>query len=274
MRVSLLQMNSQNDPGKNLAQAEALASRAVAEDRPDLILLPEYWSFLGDTPARKREHAETLPAPGQPGGPAYELMRRIAREQRIFVHGGSICEKEGPQLYNTTVVFDRTGAEIARYRKIHLFDVVTPDGKAYRESSTVGRGSAIVTYQADGLTVGVTICYDIRFGELYRELARQGAQLIMIPAAFTLMTGKDHWEVLVRARAVETQTYVLACGQTGTYPGPDGPRACYGHSMVVDPWGHVIARASDGVGWVTARIDPAYLAQVRAAIPVHQHRVL
>jgi deaminated glutathione amidase len=276
MKVTLLQINSQNDKAHNMAEVERLAKEAIASDAPDLIVLPEYWAFLGGSVEQKRANAEPLPPKGSgaEGGTAYEFMRRLAREHSVFVHGGSMHERDGEQLYNTTVVFDREGNEIARYRKIHLFDVTTPDGREYKESRVVGRGDELVTYDADGVNIGASICYDIRFGELYRGLAAKGAQMIMIPAAFTLMTGKDHWEVLARARAIETETYVLACGQTGTHMDNNQQRACYGHTLVVDPWGHVIAKASDGVGWVTARIDPSYLTKVRQEIPVHQHRVL
>lgn len=269
MKVTLLQMNSQNNKDANLRQAKSLFEAAVAADRPDLIVLPEMFPYHGGTLEGRRAAAETLP-----GGEAYRLMQTLAAQHRVHVHAGSVYEKDGDQYYNTTVAFDREGRERARYRKIHLFDVVTPDGTAYRESATVGRGQEIVTYDVDGMRVGCTICYDLRFAELYRALAERGAKIIMVPAAFTMMTGKDHWEVLLRARAIETQTYVCAPGQTGTYSDGNNTRACYGNSMVIDPWGHVIARAQDKVGFVSTRIDPAYLEDVRAKMPVHQHRVL
>jgi len=272
MRVSLIQMNSQDNKAQNMADAQALIERAVAEDRPDLVVLPEMWTSLSESIEAKRAAAEDLPAGNAAGGEAYELMRGLAAKHKIVLHGGSMLERAGEKFYNTTVAFDRDGRELARYRKIHLFDVDTPDGKSYRESSTVEGGSEIVTYKVAGRTFGCTICYDLRFPELYQLLAKQGAEAIFVPAAFTLQTGKDHWEVLLRARAIETETYVMAPGQCGTYAG--GKRANYGHSLVANPWGHVIAKAQDSVGHVTARLDFDYLASVRAAIPVDKHKKL
>ncbi len=269
MRISVLQMNSVNDMAANLEQARKLAAEAVREDRPDLLVLPEVWAFMGGTTPDRQASAEALP-----GGEAYKVLQDMARSHGVFVHGGSFFEREKDQVYNTTVAFDRGGNEIARYRKIHLFDVTAPDGRAYRESAVVGRGDRLVVYEAEGVKVGCTICYDLRFGELYRGLAARGAQVIMVPAAFTLQTGKDHWEVLLRSRAIETETYVAASAQWGAYPSGNEIRSCWGHSMIVDPWGHVLAQAQDSVGFATARIDLAYLGQVRQNIPVHEHRVL
>lgn len=277
MRVSVVQMNPGADKAANIAQAGALIEGAVASDRPDIVSLPEVWSCLGGDRAAKFAAAETLPAPGSnaPGGPAYEFLRATAREKRIHVHGGSIGERAGERLFNTTVVFDPQGGEIARYRKIHLFDITTPDGAGYRESATFGGGDAVVTYQAGGVTVGCAICYDIRFPELFLALRRAGAELIFLPAAFTRQTGQDHWEVLIRARAIETQCWFAAPAAWGRHlDGAGAPRFTYGHSLVCDPWGHVTARASDGTGWATARIDPALTARVRRDMPVLDHRRL
>ena len=170
------------------------------------------------------------------------------------------------------MVFDRDGRELARYRKLHLFDITTPDGKEYRESATFARGARVVTFDALGTRFGLSICYDLRFAELYLELAKAGAKVILVPAAFTLQTGKDHWEVLLRARAIETQTYVLAPAQWGRYA--NGGRANYGHSLIADPWGHVIAKAQDKVGYIAARLDLEEVERVRARMPCAQHRVL
>ena len=267
MKVALIQMNSQGDKGANLAEARRLIGRAVAEEAPRLVALPEVFTCLTLDPEERRRAAEPLG-----DGEAYHTLRELAATHRIYLHGGSLLERDGDRLYNTTVVFDPEGREIARYRKIHLFDVVTPDGKEYRESNSFGRGTEVVTFEADGVTFGLTICYDLRFAELFLALAERGARVILVPAAFTLQTGKDHWEVLLRARAIETQTYVLAPAQWGAYA--DGPRACYGHSLVAEPWGHVIAKAPDRVGYITARLDFEALERVRAGIPVAQHRVL
>ncbi|MBI3512767.1 MAG: carbon-nitrogen hydrolase family protein [Proteobacteria bacterium] len=273
-------MNTQENKSANLAQAEQLIDRAVAEDRPDLVLLPEMFTMLSENLEAKRAVAETLPAPdgttNAVPGEAYALLQNLAARHRVHVHGGSLLERAknegGDKFFNTSVAFDRDGREVARYRKIHLFDVVTPDGKVYAESANVGRGSEIVTYQLEGHTVGCSICYDVRFPELYQALAKQGAEIIVVPSAFTLQTGKDHWEPLLRARAIETETYVLAAAQCGSYA--NGNRTHYGHSLVADPWGHVIARAQDKVGFVTTRLDFTLLRDVRQRIPVHEHKVL
>lgn len=270
MKISLVQMNSVSDKPANLAAATALIERAVAEEGPDWVALPECFDFLGGQKADKFAAAETLG-----DGPAYRAMRELAARHRIYIHAGSILEKvDGEErLHNTTVVFNRDGHEIARYRKIHMFDIVTPDGVAYRESASFKPGDAVVTYEADGVTIGCAICYDLRFPYLFAKLIDRGAQMIVLPAAFTLQTGKDHWEVLCRARAIETETYFAAPAQTGAHQTGEDTRQTYGHSLIVDPWGHVIGRASDGPGLVSARLDLERVAKVRRQIPVRDHRV-
>jgi nitrilase len=276
MRVTVVQMNPGHDKAENIAQASRLAA-ATDADAPDVVSLPEMWSCLGGDRATKFAQAEELPPPGsnEPGGPAYEFLRGLARERRIHVHGGSIAEKARERLFNTTVVFDPQGEEIARYRKIHLFDIVTPDGTGYRESATFGSGSEIVTCAINGTKAGCAICYDIRFPELFLSLRRAGAELIFLPSAFTVQTGKDHWETLIRARAIETQCWFAAAATWGRHTDRSGePRYTYGHSLVCDPWGHVVAKASDGIGWTTARIDSALTERVRRDMPVLEHRKL
>ena len=202
-------------------------------------------------------------------------LRQAARTRGIHVHGGSMGEQAEDRLFNTTVVFDPQGSEVARYRKMHLFDITTPDGTGYRESSTYGGGQDVVTFDAAGVRVGLAICYDVRFPELFLALRRAGAELILLPAAFTVPTGRDHWEVLIRARAIETQCWMAAPATWGRHLDAKGePRATFGHSLVCDPWGHVVANVSDGVGWATARIDPALTARVRRDMPVLEHRRL
>jgi nitrilase len=269
MKLSLIQMNSVSDKAKNLAEAMRLIEEAVASERPDWVSLPEVFDWHGGSKADKIAAAETIP-----GGPAYEMAQNLARKHRIFVHAGSLFERaqDGERVHNTTVAFDREGREIARYRKIHLFDVTAPDGTPYNESATVAPGDALALYEADGVTVGCAICYDLRFPALFQALADRGATMIALPASFTLQTGKDHWEPLLRARAIETQCYVAASAQTGSFRQGNDTRWTYGHSMVVDPWGHVVARASDGVGIVSARIDPERVRKARELIPVHAHK--
>ncbi|MDD2875978.1 MAG: carbon-nitrogen hydrolase family protein [Acidiphilium sp.] len=273
LRLTVIQLAPGSDKARNIAQARGLIEAAVTQDRPDLVALPEIWTCLGGDRATKFAAAEALPEPGGQGGEAYEFLRDMARTHKIYVHGGSIGEWGGDKLFNTTVVFDPAGTEIARYRKIHLFDIVTPDGQGYRESAIYGAGDKIVTCKIGAITVGLTICYDLRFPELYLSLRRAGADIILVPAAFTLQTGKDHWEVLLRARAIETQCWVAAPACTGThYDGSNEPRVTYGHSLIADPWGHVIARASDGPGFASARIDLDRSAKVRRDMPVLEHR--
>ncbi len=271
MKISLIQTNPQADKAANLATTRKLMEDAVRTDAPDLIVLPEYFEYYGGSPEGKLNEAETAP-----NGAAYKMAQDFAREHKVFVHAGTIMEKvEGEaRIYNSTFVFDRSGKEVAHYRKIHMFDIVAPDGTAYKESATVKPGEDVVVYDLDGFKVGCAICYDIRFAELYLELEKAGVDIIILPAAFTLQTGKDHWEVLARARAIETQTYFVACGQTGAVVSGGEKRHTYGHSLVCDPWGHVVARASDGVGFVTARIDREQINRVRALIPMVQHRRL
>ena len=270
MKVSLIQMNSISDKAANIAAARALIERAVAEDSPDWVLLPEHFDWAGGVKADKLRNAETLP-----GGPAYSMAKDLAAKHGIFVHAGSFMERiEGEdRIHNTSVVFNRKGEEIARYRKIHLFDVTTPDGVAYKESATVKAGDLVVTYDCEGVTIGCAICYDLRFPGLFQALADKGAEVIALPAAFTKETGKDHWEVLLRARAIETETYVCASAQTGTFTVNNESRATYGHSLVADPWGLVVAKASDGVGVVSTRLDMRQVKRVRKLIPVAEHRV-
>jgi nitrilase len=277
MRVSVVQMSPGADKAENIAQARQLIGQAAEADRPDMVSLPEMWTCLGGDRSAKFREAEELPAKGSnaPGGPAYEFLRETARAHRIFVHGGSLAEKGGDKLFNTTVVFDPEGTEIARYRKIHLFDIVTPEGRGYRESSSYGAGDEIVTYQADGVQVGLAICYDVRFPELFLALRRAGAELIFLPSAFTAETGKDHWEVLIRARAIESQCWFATPATWGKHLDAAGqPRFTYGHSLICDPWGHVVAKIPDGTGWATARIDRAKTEKVRRDMPVLEHRRL
>jgi len=270
MRIAVIQMTSGPDKRRNLAAAEALLERAIAEERPDLVSLPETFTVMGGGTKGRREAAEPIP-----GGAAYTMLQRLAREHRVNVHGGSFFEQlPDGRLANTTVVFDRRGDEVARYQKIHLFDITTPNGEAYNESDYTVPGRDVVTVDLDGVRVGLAICYDLRFAELFLALRQQGAELIMLPAAFTLETGKDHWEVLLRARAIETQCYVAAAAQAGSYPAGSGVRYTYGNALIADPWGQVIARVSDRPGHAAATLDKGYLERVRQRIPVEDHRRL
>jgi len=264
LSVALVQINSGDSKEQNVSDALAGIDRAAATGA-HLVTLPEVWSYLGPE-SGKRDAAETIP------GPLSDLLADRARRHGIFLHAGSVYERvEGePRNYNTTVVYDPNGDEIARYRKIHLFDVDLDSDTAYNESTSVAPGEEIVTFEIDEIIVGLTICYDLRFPELFRILALRGAKVIVLPAAFTLVTGKDHWEPLIRARAIENAVYIVAPAQVGQHP----PGLwCYGRSMVVDPWGVVTAQASDQPTVLTSHLDLAYVEAVRRQVPSLRNRL-
>jgi deaminated glutathione amidase len=264
VRVALCQLNSRADRTANLAVAVDLVARAAAAGA-DLAVLPEYTDYLGP--------GEGMPAPEPVDGSYAAAFAKAAAEHRMWVVAGSFHE-QGPDpehTYNTSLVFDRAGQLAATYRKIHLYDVEIPGRVSYRESRSVAPCDVPVTVEIDDVRVGLSICYDLRFPELYRRLAIGGAQLLLVPAAFMLHTGRDHWEVLLRARAIENQCYVLAAGQIGDHePG----RTCFGRSMVVDPWGTVVAQAPDTVGVTVADIDLARLGTIRQELPSLANRRL
>lgn len=273
MKFALIQMHVTANRAQNLATAQVLVNQAVMLEKPDWIMLPELFEFAGGSRETKLAVAEPFPQSA-----AYRLCQNLAAEHKIFIHAGSMMERadtalDGARIFNTTVVFDRAGAEVARYRKIHLFDVTTPDGAVYQESATFQAGNAVVAYDCEGVTIGCAICYDLRFPDLFQALRLKKAEVLAVPAAFTLQTGRDHWEVLLRARAIETQCFVCASAQYGAFATEDGTRHTYGHSLIADPWGHVIAKASDGVGFIACRLDMALVRRARTMIPVMKHRV-
>jgi nitrilase len=270
MKAALIQMNSISDRAANLTRAESLIEAAIAKDHPDWICLPEVVDFMGGT--REDKFAAAAPFPDSP---AYQMMRDLARKHHIFIHAGSMLEKRPHEdrLRNTSIAFNAQGEEVARYSKIHLFDITAPNGQAYRESSTFAAGHDVVTYDCAGLTIGCAICYDLRFPSLFQALMDKGAQMIALPAAFTLQTGKDHWHVLCRARAIETETFFCAAAQTGSFLHQGEERHTYGHSLIVDPWGRVLADGDIAEGHVCAEIDVAEVKRVRAMIPVAAHKV-
>ncbi len=258
MRVAAVQLNARDDTEANLRAADSHV-RAAAADGAELILLPEKWSVLG-TAADMRAGAEPL------DGPAIAWARATARELGVDLVAGSICERvPGEEKLRNTSVHVGPGGEIrATYRKIHLFDV-TVAGRAYRESDTEDPGDAVVTSTAaSGVGLGLSVCYDLRFPELYRALAVRGARILLVPAAFTLATTRDHWEILVRARAIEEQAFVIAANQIGEHPG--GTRSG-GRSLIVDPWGVVLATAPDRVGHVVADLDLDAQERIRRELP-------
>jgi predicted amidohydrolase len=263
MRAAAVQLNSQDDKDRNLEVAERLV-RDAAADGADLVALPEKWNVLGEP--------EVLIGGAEPlEGPTITAARSWASELGINLVAGSVVERvEGQEkLSNTSVLIGPDGEIEATYRKIHMFDVDV-GGVEYRESDTEEPGNEIVVADAGGVPVGMTVCYDVRFPELYRILAVRGARVITVPAAFTLHTGKDHWELLMRARAVENQVFVVAPGQFGQAP----PKYhSYGRSMIVDPWGVVLATAPDEECFVAADLDFELQDQVRAKLPSLANRV-
>ncbi len=262
-RIAACQMNSQDNKAANLAQAEQLIDEAAALGA-NLVALPEMFNLLS-TNKDLLAGAEDVP------GPSSTLLRDKARQHGIYIHGGSILEAvpDHNKVWNTSLVFDPEGEIIARYHKIHLFDIQIEGKVSYQESETVVAGNEMVTFESEHGQFGLTICYDLRFPELYRALTLAGAQVIFQPAAFTLYTGKDHWETLIRARAIENQVYMVSPSQIGTHP---PKQACFGNSMIVDPWGTVVARAPERVCVITADIDYQSQETIRAELPALQHR--
>jgi deaminated glutathione amidase len=259
LRVACVQMTSRADKAANLEQAETLVARA-ASTGADAVFLPEKWNLIG-TAEQLHGAAESLE-----GGESVEAMASWARRHGVAIVGGSITERrEGREkLSNTCVVFDREGELAAVYRKIHLFDVEA-GGHVYRESEAEEPGDEPVVAPVEDWTIGLSVCYDVRFPELYRILALEGGLVLSVPAHFTLHTGKDHWELLLRARAVENQCYVVAPAQVGLTLENRPP--AYGRSLIVDPWGLVLATAPDEPTVISAELDRARLEDVRARLP-------
>ena len=260
--AAAIQMSSTPNKGENLDTAERLIRKAVSSGA-GLIALPELWNCHGLEDVY-RENAEPIP------GPTTEFLGGLAGELGVYLLGGSILEgrPQSTKLHNTSTFFGPDGRMSAVYRKIHLFDVKATD-REYLESRTIAAGTEIVTAKAGAATIGLSVCYDVRFPELYRLLAQRGAEVLAVPAAFTLQTGKDHWELLLRARAVENQAYVVAPAQWGRKA--DG-RWTYGRSIIVDPWGTVLAQCPDRDGFALATLDLDYLDRFREDFPALKNR--
>jgi predicted amidohydrolase len=262
--AAVIQMTSTSDVVANLDQASALVERAAGYGAK-LVATPENTNFLGLAP-EKVERAEPL------DGPTCQHIAALARRQAIHLLLGSFNERSGQpgKCHNTSVLFGPDGSVLATYRKIHLFDVDLSGSVSHRESDTIAPGERPVVVLTELGPIGLSICYDLRFGELYRRLVQDGAEILCVPSAFTLTTGRDHWEPLLRARAIECQSYVLAPAQHGRHDDP-GLRESFGHAMIVDPWGHVIAMAADGPGLALAEIELDRVARIRRSIPVSAH---
>jgi deaminated glutathione amidase len=269
MRVAVCQMNAgRDDLDANVETAVRLLEGA-AGGGADLAALPELWPHYG-VAARMRELAAPIP------GPLTAPLSTVAREHGIWVLGGSIQERDGDgRVFNTSVLFDREGEIAARYRKIHLFDVELDGQSPIRESDVFTAGDAVVTHQTDLGRVGLSVCYDLRFPELYRGLVAAGSEVLTAPSAFTAVTGEAHWEVLLRARAIEDQCFVVAPAQWGSWGAPEDGRRTFGNSMVVDPWGRVLVRGTDeGDGVWFAELDRDAQRAIRRSLPALAHRRL
>ena len=263
-RVAALQMVSTPDVARNLAEAGRLIAEA-ASDGAQLVLLPEYFCFMGHRDTDKLALAEPYR-----DGPIQRFLAEAAHRHGIWVIGGTLPLKapEPDRVLNTTLVFDPTGNEAARYDKIHLFNFEKGD-ESFDEARTIRAGDTVVTFDAPFGRVGLSVCYDLRFPELYRRMG--DCALIVVPSAFTYTTGRAHWEMLLRARAVENQCYVLAAAQGGKH---ENGRRTWGHSMLIDPWGEIVAVRDVGASVVRGALDPQRIADVRQSLPAWRHRVL
>lgn len=268
--AAAVQMTSVPHLERNLAQAEELIQLSVNRGA-ELICLPENFSFLGDEAAKTKQAPEIAEK-------SLKFLQTMAQRYQITLLGGGFPVPQHPEnpeagkLFNTAILIGKDGQELARYQKMHLFDVNLPDGNTYQESDIIQAGStAPPVYHSERLgNLGLSVCYDVRFPELYRYLADKGANVLFVPAAFTAYTGKDHWQVLIQARAIENTCYVIAPAQVGKH---NPRRQSHGHAMIVDPWGVILADAGDQPGVAIAPIQPARLEQVRRQMPSLQHRV-
>ena len=266
--IAAVQINGSSDITRNLSSTERLV-RAAAKAGAEFIATPEATTYLGPHD-RKVTLAEPL------DGPTHQRLSSLAAELSITLLVGSVAERlDDTKAYNTSLLFGPDGALIAHYRKMHLFDVdlAASGGVRFKESDTTGRGGDLVVADTSVGRVGLTICFDLRFPEMYRALCDQGATLLTVPSAFTLMTGKDHWHTLLKARAIENQAWVIAPGQWGPHD-DEGLRMSYGHSLIVDPWGTVVAECGDGEGFCLAEMDLDKTDRIRGQIPMNTNRCL
>ncbi|MBB1652646.1 MULTISPECIES: carbon-nitrogen hydrolase family protein [Delftia] len=271
MKIAALQMVSEPDVRANLDQALALL-RQAREQGAELAALPEYFCAMGLRDTDKLAYRESFGA-----GPIQDFLRRAARELQLWIVGGTLplVADDDAHVLNSSLVFSPQGECVARYDKIHLFHY--DNGRErYTEAAVVQAGHTPVTcditsHEGESWRLGLSVCYDLRFPELYRRLAEQGADLLLVPAAFTHITGLAHWEVLLRARAIENQAYLLAPAQGGHH---ENGRRTWGHSLLADPWGMVLAQQAEGAGVVLGEIRRERLAHVRRQLPALEHRVL
>lgn len=262
--VACVQLRSGPDVGANLARLDALVARAAGRGAA-LVVTPENTTLL-TTPGAKVAAAEPL------GGPTHRALGEMARRHRVWLLVGSVaerCDADPTRCHNTSVLYNADGDVVASYRKIHLFDIDLPDGPSFQESAHIAPGHELVVADTPVGRLGLSVCYDLRFPETYQALVEAGAELITVPSAFTVPTGQAHWHALLRARAIETQAYVLAPAQEGPH---GGGRVSYGHSLVVDPWGVVLAECGEGEGLALAEVDRERVHALRRAMPIAAHR--
>lgn len=264
VRTAVIQLSSSDDIAANLEATRHFVREAV--DRgAEFVALPENYGYL-------RREGLAYPCAQDVDGEIVGCIRELARERNIWILGGSFPERipDSDRVYNCSVLISPEGECVARYRKLHLFDVdLAHDGGSFRESDAIAPGSDVVSAKLPFGVLGMSICYDLRFPELYRELVAQGARFLSVPSAFAPGTGRDHWEVLLRARAIENQAFVLAPAQCGQH---SADRSSYGRSMIVDPWGLVLAQAGDEPGVILADCDLAHLERVRKSVPCLANR--
>ena len=272
MRIAAVQTLMGLSPDVTVPAAEAAMETAMqAAERPDFLILPEYFSYYGLDQKRAVELAQPLRET-----PAFRVAQAFAKRHNVGLQAGTILARVPGEerVENVSVVFDRQGEEIAAYRKIHLFDMDDLGSGAFRESDYIKPGEEIVTWEFEGVTFGTAICFDSRFPELFRALRLKGAEIITLPAAYTMVTGEAHWELFARARAAETQCHFVACGLGGTVVVDGQEKSCYGHSVIVDAWGKVLARAGQGAEIISATLDMENLHEIRKNMPVMKQRRL
>ncbi len=256
--LAVIQLDTQDEVSSNLQQASHWIAEA-AKNGAKMVVFPETMDYIGAHLAAQAKERTDMVA---------QTLQQLAAKHQVYLSGGSITEyNPAGKPYNTTFVFSPSGTLLCKYRKLHMFDIQLRAGTSYCESAQIHAGSEIVLARTPLVTAGFAICYDIRFPELFRLMALHGAQLFCVSANFTLQTGKDHWETLLRARAIENTCYIAAAGQTGTKPS----FPAYGHSMIIDPWGNILAQAGDAPGYCMAEIDLAYTQQVREQLPSLQN---
>ncbi|ADN77656.1 Nitrilase/cyanide hydratase and apolipoprotein N-acyltransferase [Ferrimonas balearica DSM 9799] len=273
MWCHLLQMTSQPQPSQNLTRLRHWLSQLPTRSEPSLLVLPECALCFGSEGGWASLAEPDLKLVPDADAPMQRELAALAQQHGLYLVAGTLpIQAEDGRAYAASLVYGPDGQRLGRYDKIHLFDVdVEDDTGRYRESTHTHPGAGITVVDTPLGRLGIAVCYDVRFPELFRALADAGAELVALPAAFTEPTGEAHWEVLLRARAIENQCYLLAAGQQGQHA---NGRRTWGHSMVVDPWGRVVAQLAQGEGLVSARIDPAEMAQIRQRLPALKHRRL